>query len=324
MINLNDIQGGVSHCYQDIFLSGNEDAYQVWREHKLAGSAQLNQASIVKLSSFSQPIRMERLQLLKQVEANNFAIYQLEKTESEKQLRSELISFCKSLGLFRPEINRSQARDGIVSIQVEESAIGAGYIPYSSKPLSWHTDGYYNASSKRIKGMVLHCVRDAFDGGANELFNHEIAYIRLRDANPSYITALQHHQAMTIPENKDQRSQYRPPSVGPVFFLDDITGRLQMRYSARGRNIIWRDDRDTMNARALLAEVMNNDPMIVRHKLLPGQGIISNNILHNRTRFTNREEEYSSSRLLYRIRYLDPVRNLKDTTNQGMLQGGSP
>ena len=288
-------------------MPGHEDTYELWREKKLSDRARASQNKIVVLDNFPNLHPSDASQILTQCDAHNFAIYQVNETNSEKGLRPSLIAFCRSLGLKRTENNRSQASDGIVSIQVEKQAIGSGYIPYSDKSLSWHSDGYYNAPSKRIMGMVLHCVRDAIEGGINEFLDHEIAYIRLRDANPAYVTALMHNEAMTIPENTDQRSDYRAPSIGPVFFWDENSGRLQMRYSARSRNIIWRDDAVTTKARAMLNEIMADDPMIVRHKLRPRQGIISNNILHNRTQFTNRDDQSSSSRLLYRIRYLDAV-----------------
>lgn len=294
--------------YQDIFIPGDDDAYRLWRKQKLADGAQGSQSKLVCFDHLHQPGQTALCRILAQCEAHNFAIYQVSDPGPEKQLRRSLIEFCHSLGLNRAETNRSQGDDGIVSIQVEKQAIGAGYIPYSDKSLSWHSDGYYNAPTKRIKGMVLHCVRDASEGGVNEFLDHEIVYLRLRDANPAYVSALMHDQAMTIPENTDQRSAYRPPSIGPVFFCDAISGRLQMRYSARSRNIIWRDDDLTTRARAMLKEIMADDPMIVRHKLRPGQGIISNNVLHNRTGFSNGAEQSSSSRLLYRIRYLDAVR----------------
>ena len=299
--------------YQDIFVSGNEGIYDIWRGRKLAECAAISQREIIGLDNFSRPSQTETSQILSRCNAHNFAFYQLTEPVPDEELRPSLISFCRSLGLNRAETNRSQADDGIVSIQVEKHAIGSGYIPYSDKSLSWHSDGYYNAPSKRIKGMVLHCVRDASEGGENEFLDHEVVYIRLRDANPAYAAALMQQDVMSIPENRDQRSKYRAPSIGPVFFFDDISGRLQMRYSARSRNIIWRDDDETTKARAMLKEIMADDPMIVRHKLQPGQGIISNNILHNRTKFTNRVDD-TSSRLLYRIRYLDAVRSSESSS----------
>ena len=38
--------------------------------------------------------------------------------------------------------------------------------------------------------MLLHCVRDAAEGGVNRFLDHDIAYILLRDAIPTFIAAL--------------------------------------------------------------------------------------------------------------------------------------
>jgi len=300
-----------------IFRPGNDAAYRKWRENKLVLAADNPASHITHVHDLSQSSSQEISEIISRCEQSNMAIYEVHPGESVDKSRSEnaglrsmLINFCARLGLNNAEMHRSKGEDGIVALEVSDQGVGAGYIPYTNKKLNWHTDGYYNDANNRIKAMVLHCVRDASEGGINELLDPEIAYIRLRDANVGYIEALMHDEAMIIPENNDQRSAYRPASVGPVFFLDDTSGDLQMRYSARGRNIVWRDDKDSDDARAMLGEILAGDEYILRHKLKPGQGVISNNVLHNRTSFTNPEGESPSltTRLLYRIRYKERVR----------------
>ena len=82
-----------------------------------------------------------------------------------------------------------------------------------------------------------------------------------------------------------------------------------MRYTARGRNVVWRDDHVTREAAHFLKDILESgDPLVVRYTLEPGQGVICNNVLHTRTGFTNRESPGSDDgRLLYRARYLDRV-----------------
>jgi hypothetical protein len=78
-----------------------------------------------------------------------------------------------------------------------------------------------------------------------------------------------------------------------------------MRYSARNRNIAWKDDAPTAAARAALDLLFSGDEhYIFRHKLAPGEGYVSNNVLHNRTGFRN-SASGRPSRMLLRIRYLD-------------------
>jgi len=54
-----------------------------------------------------------------------------------------------------------------------------------------------------------------------------------------------------------------------------------------------------------LEKVLESDPLVIRYKLRPGEGIICNNILHNRTGFT--ESADGNGRLLYRVRFHDRV-----------------
>ena len=78
-----------------------------------------------------------------------------------------------------------------------------------------------------------------------------------------------------------------------------------MRYSARQRNIQWRDDGKTTAARECLTEFLGReDGPVIRFSLKPGQGLISNNVLHNRTAF---KDSATQKRFLYRARFFDRV-----------------
>ncbi len=151
--------------------------------------------------------------------------------------RPALRAFATTFGLRNFETHRSQEDDGIVAIETAASGSRAGYIPYSNRPLSWHTDGYYNyhGPSDCVKAMVLHCVRDAAGGGVSALLDHEIAYIRLRDRDPAFIEALTHPEAMTIPAGEDGYGGPRPDNTGPVFFINPESKSVVMRYTARWR-----------------------------------------------------------------------------------------
>jgi hypothetical protein len=78
-----------------------------------------------------------------------------------------------------------------------------------------------------------------------------------------------------------------------------------MRYTARKRHVIWRQDAATQAAVNAPEEVLASDPLIIRHKLRPGEGLICNNILHNRSGFT--EGADGTGRLLYRVRFHDRI-----------------
>jgi alpha-ketoglutarate-dependent taurine dioxygenase len=177
-------------------------------------------------------------------------------------------------------------------------------VPYSNRSLSWHTDGYYNHKPRQINAIVLHCAQNASTGGENALFDPEMAYIRLRDEDPRFITAFEHPECMTIPANTGAEGEIRAAVCGPVFSYD-VGGVLHMRYSARKRNIQWRDDDSTRAAREFLTEILGDENGPVFHyRLQAGEGLISNNVLHNRTAFT---DEAGHNRLLYRARFFDRI-----------------
>lgn len=294
-----------------VFIPGDDRAYAEWRDYKLAHHVKKVSDLVVPVADLAKPDKAEIEAIGNLCRTSNMAVYETapEAENADRAiLRASLKTFCRYFGLHSVENHRSRDDDGVVALEITDKGIRSGYIPYTDKPLSWHTDGYYNSPDFRIRAMILHCAHNATDGGYNQLLDPEIAYIRLRDENPAYIEAFMHPQAMIIPENTDKRSPYRPVSTGPVFITDEKTGALHMRFTARGRNIIWRDDADTSAARDCLKEIMDNDPLMFRHKLQPGQGLICNNVLHNRDGFSEGGNS-KATRLLYRIRYKERIAN---------------
>ena len=227
-----------------------------------------------------------------------------------QETRPALAAFARHFGLIRLEAHRSGEADGIVALEVVHEGRRLGYIPYTNRSIGWHTDGYYNyeGPARMIRAMLLHCVRSASQGGENGLLDHEIAYIRLRDENPDFIAALMHPEAMAIPANEEADGKTRTENAGPVFVLDPDTGGLTMRYTARKRNIRWREDAVTEAAIRALERVLREDPLIMRVRLAPGEGVICNNVLHDRIGFETGPGS-EPGRLLYRIRSYDRVRD---------------
>jgi len=218
--------------------------------------------------------------------------------------RAAVCTFASNFGLNNIDHHLCTNADGVSELSVAHEGARTGYVPYSNRSLSWHTDGYYNDKSRQVNALVLHCAHNAADGGENELFDPEIAYIRLRDEEPRFITALEHPECMTIPANVGAEVEIRPAVSGPVFSYD-VRGEIHMRYSARKRNIQWRDDELTRAAIDFLTEILaeENGP-VLRYRLQPGEGLISNNVLHNRTAF---KDSSGHQRLLYRARFFDRI-----------------
>jgi hypothetical protein len=77
-----------------------------------------------------------------------------------------------------------------------------------------------------------------------------------------------------------------------------------MRYTDRSRSIRWRDDPLTAEAVASLKAILHDgSAWHLSGRLEPGWGLISNNVLHTRTGFT----DGPVPRLLYRARYYDRI-----------------
>ncbi len=288
------------------FDLADRPAYESWREWKLGVYPNAVEQLIVPINNPHALEYDEKKALLACCKRANMAIYQLGTgSESGKELVRAL---GRQFGLEQLDNNLRADEDSITSLRVVPEAGKTHYIPYTNRPLNWHTDGYYNSPDEQVRAIVMHCVTDAEEGGGNGYLDHEIAYLLLRDENPDYIEALMQPDTMTIPANVEDGVELRPAQSGPVFTVQPLTGTLHMRYTARTRSIVWKDDRNTRLAAGFLAELLASDSAyIFRHHLQAGQGVICNNVLHRREAFTDAPET-GPQRLLYRARYQDRIR----------------
>ncbi|MCG6985737.1 MAG: TauD/TfdA family dioxygenase [Thiocapsa sp.] len=302
----------------DPFDLSQESDYLAWRARKLsaypAGISRLR----VPVARLDRPTEAERAALIRTIELYNMVLVQVEAAQVDKRA---VLSFGRALGLRRADTNLFADAEAVSSItdtplaadrqgrsgaDPVSPAARSDYIPYTNRPLSWHTDGYYNRSDSQVMAWTLFCVRPSRVGGENGLIDHEIAYIRLRDDAPHHIIALSHPRALTIPAHVHDGRTIRPESVGPVFSVRE--GRLHMRYSARTRHVRWRDTPETDAARRALDRLFSRpDVFTFTCRLGPGEGLLSNNVLHCRSGFED-EVDASQRRLLYRVRYLDRIR----------------
>ncbi len=280
----------------------NPEAFQHWRDWKLAHAPRSVNELIVEVRDPRALNRAEHDALLERISRCNMAIYAGAAHEEDAAIPREL---GRQFGLNRLDANWLAGEDGISEIKVSEGGTRQLYIPYTDRPIKWHTDGYYNPAERLIRAMVLHCVRPAMQGGINHLLDHELAWLMLHEENPEHIRALMLPDAMMIPERTDEQGVARPAQSGPVFSLD-ADGNLHMRYTARTRSIAWNQDPAVLAAvvalERLLADVTS--PYILQAHLEPGMGLLCNNVLHDRTEFS---DDPTHPRLLYRARYLDRI-----------------
>lgn len=280
----------------------NEAAYQQWREQKLQDYPTAIEQLIVEVKDPTKLSDAEREAMLQRILKSNMVVFAGPTGDDpDKTIPRQLGA---QFGLQSLDNNTGADDDGITSLEVKNDEWHKHYIPYTDRQIHWHTDGYYNDLTRQIFGLQLHCVRAAAEGGKSSLMDHEIAYILLRDRDPALVEALMREDAMTIPENRADDKVDRPERPGPVFMAGP-GGALHMRYTARKRNIAWSKDALTQRAVGTLNEILcSESPYIYRAILQPGQGLISNNVLHDRSGFNDAPE---TPRLLYRLRYFDRV-----------------
>jgi alpha-ketoglutarate-dependent taurine dioxygenase len=287
------------------FLPENESAYHRWRERKIDDYPRSPDRLRVEIGDPRALSDEEGRHLRAICAKTNMVIYRSQAgSDPDKEIPRRI---GEQLGLTRLDSNPLADEDAISSLRVMPEKAGRGYIPYSSRRLLWHTDGYYNPSERRIHAFVLHCVQPAARGGENGLLDPEIVYMHLRDGSLAHVRALMASDAMTIPANPDEEMGARPAQSGPVFAVDPVNGCLHMRYTARTRSVVWRDDPETRAAVRALEEILaGGSPYVFHYRLSAGEGLVCNNVLHNRTAF---EDDLDSGlvRLMYRARYYDRI-----------------
>ena len=273
---------------------------------KLARFQKSHAGYIVELDDPGRLTASERRKLLQALTEFNFVIYQVRSGALNK---AGLKALGTQLGLDRTDHNFCADGDDVSSVQVSDQGDRPRYIPYSDRPLGWHTDGYYNGSQARraIRSFILHCVTPAPAGGENSLLDPDVVFLLLSEIDPSLPEILADPSTFTIPADAGQPVDKNTDRTGPVFSIDPASGALHMRYTARRRNIRWNPDPGIRDAARCLKEVIDNaSGFTVNHKLESGQGIICNNVLHSRSGFVNGNSA-SSQRLLYRVRYHDRI-----------------
>ncbi|MEY6430993.1 TauD/TfdA family dioxygenase [Thioalkalicoccus limnaeus] len=281
----------------------DDQAYRAWRASKLAHYPEDLSRLRVKVARLSEPTRTEIAAIAERLAKCNMALIDC---ENPRQVTpSALLRFGHHLGLRRTDSPLNAGTDAVSQLKVEGGGAAGDYIPYTNRPLSWHTDGYYNTPSRAVRSWMLFCVQDAVDGGENALLDPEIAYLRLRDQNPELIATLMAPDVLTIPANVEGGRTLREVAVGPVFSWPE--GRLHMRYTARKQHVRWAPGTTVEVARDALTRLFSHgDTFMYRHKLKPGEGYVTHNVLHNRSGFEN-PAGAGRERVLLRVRYLDRV-----------------
>ena len=287
------------------FSLDNDAAYRCWRDEKLEHYPMSSEALMVEVADMNALTAEEHAAVVARCQKANMAIYACRGEVNDA--REAVRALGQQLGLVRLDRNLCADEDSVAVLRVITQGRPQEYIPYTDRPINWHTDGYYNTRHEQIRGVVMHCVSDAATGGASSLLDPELIYLLMRDEDPQCVWALMQPEAMTIPPNVEHGRNLRPARTGPVFSIHPDDGSLHMRYTARTRSIQWKDDRVTKKAVDFLTSLLASGlPQIFRARLAPGQGVICNNVVHAREGFSD-DDASGKRRTLLRARYYDRI-----------------
>lgn len=294
----------LNHCEENSpYLLANEAAYQDWRSSKLENRGQATPLRVFTLNAQGLLAESQLAAAQQQVEAYNFVIFEVPARDFSKH---DFVTLNRQFGLHDLDNNLGADADKVTSLRVvNEADQRAQYIPYTNRAMNWHTDGYYNPHARRINAFSLYCVNQSARGGGNFLFDHEMMYLLIRDQSPELLEALMRDDLMRIPANVQDNQVIRAEETGPVFALQPITCALNMRFTSRPHNIVWKSDKCSQQALNLVREILMQGEAMIEIRLRAGQGIVCNNILHGREAF--QDDPQHPARLVYRARYYDAI-----------------
>ena len=193
------------------FDPDDEAAYRSWRARKLDRYPAAAGLPIVALADPRALTGAERDALLDAIGRTNMAVYASPLAGvADKDIPRRL---GRQLGLDRLDRNWLADDDGVSQVRVAEGGTRSDFIPYTDRPIRWHTDGYYNPPARRSSAWCCIAWPMRQKVGATGLLDHEIAYLLLR-ASPDFVRALMRPDAMTIPERIDDDGTARPAKPG--------------------------------------------------------------------------------------------------------------
>ena len=258
-----------------------------WAEEKEKNIPQNSDGILVNIHDINNVKTSEIAKIKETIYKYNSCIY-----SSKIALKSNtnLLKFVELVGMRTYDCNNIDSNEISTITPLQNNKIN--YIPYTDKPLNWHTDGYYD--KKSIFSWLLHCVNPATQGGENYLLDHELVLREYLLRNDD-INNLMAEDALTIPESKyTSRSEISTY----IFSFKNKYKRLHMRFSMRKDNI--GTSAKANSAVIKLREIIEGNcaKYSLTYKLQKNEGIITNNILHGRKAF----KDDKVKRKLLRIR----------------------
>ena len=272
-------------------LTNTAEDYKRWKDNKLETFTKNLDELTVQITSPNAISKPEKSMVISLLENHNIVFFHIDRV---KQInKSTIKNFASQIGLSNYELDSQSDEDGLTEIKdIKTTEKLSEYVPYTTKELNWHTDGYYTDQKNSVLSWLLFCKTSAESGGINKYLDHEIAYILFNNKSKRLMD-LMLDDTCCIPENSITN---RKEVFNPVFMFKNK--RLHMKFSMRKKNIIW--NKNSLQAIDVLKSIIKDSSQYhITKKLDTGMGVITNNVIHMRTAFTNSRNK---NRLLYRLR----------------------
>ena len=275
----------------------SDQDYQKWRDEKLAAYPKNINDLIVELADMSAITEAERSRIMELVELANMCVYS---AGSADLSMDSLLKLGVQIGVSKTDKSTRHSN----SDELTDSGILNMAIPFTTRPVRWHTDATYYGSDKTIQALFLLCKRPAAEGGSNKVIDHEILYILLRDKAPDALRTLM----------RDDCFKYKNPLTGEIsqhlggkVFWTNSNGHLNHRFSFRKMDMAWSGNSEILAAVDILETLLlNESEFVIEGRLESGLGLISNNVVHTREKLVDSDDD-ASKRLLFRARFYDRV-----------------
>lgn len=272
-------------------LTNTAEDYKRWKDNKLGTFTKNLDELTVQITSPNAISKPEKSMVISLLENHNIVFFHIDRVKQTN--KSTIKNFASQIGLSNYELDSQSDEDGLTEIKdIKTTEKLSEYVPYTTKELNWHTDGYYTDQKNSVLSWLLFCKTSAESGGINKYLDHEIAYILFNNKSKR-LKDLMLNDTCCIPENSITN---RKEVFNPVFMFKNK--RLHMKFSMRKKNIIW--NKNSLQAIDVLKSIIKDSSQYhITKKLDTGMGVITNNVIHMRTAFTNSRNK---NRLLYRLR----------------------
>jgi hypothetical protein len=129
----------------DPFDLADTTSYLAWRAAKLSNWPCDTEPLRVEVEHLADPQSAEMEAIQSRVAKCNLALIAC--SDPTEIGPTPLLAFGRHLGLCRLDNNPCADERAVSVIAVRPTGRASEYIPYTNRPLSWHTDGYYTCAT---------------------------------------------------------------------------------------------------------------------------------------------------------------------------------